>query len=245
MGARWPPSVPSATRTSVRAVERAKLQGLLSEGLSLEQIAAFVGKDASTVAYWVRKHGLRAVHAERHASKGGIPAETLADLTQDGLSTREIGTRLGLSQGTVRHWLRRHGLKTRHQRPGARKKRRRGEDPDKQVMICQRHGSTEFWLEDRGIYRCLKCRSEAVSRRRRRVKQMLVAEAGRKCALCGYDRHVGALQFHHLESSQKLFGLADRGATRSLDAARAEAEKCVLLCSNCHAEVEAAMVKLP
>lgn len=226
-------------------MERAALADYLSKGLSLEQIAALVGKDASTVGYWVRKHGLRAVHAERHAPKGGIPSETLAGLVEDGLSTREIGARLGLSQGTVKHWLRQHGLKTRHQRRGARKRGRRGEDSEKEVMICERHGSTDFWLEARGIYRCLKCRSEAVSRRRRHVKQMLVAEAGGKCALCGYDRHVGALQFHHLESSQKLFGLAARGATRSLDAARAEAEKCVLLCSNCHAEVEAAMVKLP
>ena len=77
------------------------------------------------------------------------------------------------------------------------------------------------------------------------MKEILVAEAGGRCAVCGYDRHVGALQFHHRESSSKMFGLAARGATRSLDAARAEAEKCVLLCSNCHAEVEAAMVKLP
>jgi hypothetical protein len=33
--------------------------------------------------------------------------------------------------------------------------------------------------------------------------------------------------------------------TRALDAARAEARKCVLLCSNCHAEVEAGAVQLP
>ncbi len=226
-------------------MDQAGLEALLLKGLSLEQIATIVGKDASTVGYWVRKHGLRAVHAERHAAKGGIAAETLAALVEEGLSTRQIGARLGRSQGTVKHWLRQHGLKTRHQRPAARKKGRRGQDADREIMTCQRHGETEFWLEGRGIYRCLKCRSEAVSRRRRRVKEVLVAEAGGQCALCGYARHIGALQFHHRESSEKLFGLASRGATRSLGAARAEAKKCILLCSNCHAEVEAAMVKLP
>ena len=37
---------------------------------------------------------------------------------------------------------------------------------------------------------------------------------------------------------------AARGVTRSLAAARAEAAKCVLLCANCHAEVEAGVKRL-
>jgi hypothetical protein len=71
-----------------------------------------------------------------------------------------------------------------------------------------------------------------------------VREAGGRCHLCGYDRWVGALQFHHLHGEHKEFGLADRGLTRSLEAVRAEASKCVLLCANCHSEVEAGMVKV-
>lgn len=57
--------------------------------------------------------------------------------------------------------------------------------------------------------------------------------------LCGYDRCVGALHFHHLDPREKRFQLSFAGLTRSIDAMRAEARKCVLLCSNCHAEVEA------
>jgi hypothetical protein len=110
-------------------------------------------------------------------------------------------------------------------------------------MSCGRHGVTEFWLERRGIYRCLRCRSEAVSRHRRRLKERLVAEAGGCCSRCGYDRYIGALQFHHRDGEVKEFGLGARGFTRSLDAARAEAAKCVLLCANCHSEVEAGIVK--
>jgi hypothetical protein len=111
-------------------------------------------------------------------------------------------------------------------------------------MECGRHGLTEFWLEARGIYRCLQCRSEAVARRRRRLKEILVAEAGGVCSVCGYGRHIGALQFHHRPGEVKEFGLADRGFTRSLQAVRAEAKKCVLLCANCHFEVEAGIVTL-
>ena len=73
---------------------------------------------------------------------------------------------------------------------------------------------------------------------RRRTKRKLVEEAGGRCALCGYSRCMAALQFHHLDPSQKEFSLSVRGITRSIEKLRAEAAKCVLLCSNCHAEVE-------
>lgn len=90
-----------------------------------------------------------------------------------------------------------------------------------------------------GSFRCPRCVSERVSRRRRRLKEILVAEAGGACVACGYDRYIGALQFHHLDRREKRFQLAGRGLTRALSTLRREAEKCVLLCANCHAEVEA------
>jgi hypothetical protein len=47
-----------------------------------------------------------------------------------------------------------------------------------------------------------------------------------------------ALHFHHLDPAEKRLELNARGVALSLDTLRAEARKCVLLCSNCHAEVE-------
>ena len=76
------------------------------------------------------------------------------------------------------------------------------------------------------------------------MKQLLVEEAGGRCGLCGYDRYVGALQFHHVDPAEKSFQLGQSGLTRSIDAMREEAAKCVLLCSNCHAEVEGGVAKL-
>lgn len=78
-----------------------------------------------------------------------------------------------------------------------------------------------------------------MTRRRRRIKQQLVEEAGGRCAICGYARSPAALVFHHLDPTQKRFHLARNGYTRSLARAREEAGKCLLLCANCHAEVEA------
>jgi hypothetical protein len=81
-----------------------------------------------------------------------------------------------------------------------------------------------------------------VAARRRRLKAILVAEAGGGCTRCGYDRCVSALQFHHRDPAQKAFQLGSGGLTRSLERLRKEAGKCVLLCANCHAEVEAGFV---
>ena len=63
--------------------------------------------------------------------------------------------------------------------------------------------------------------------------------------ICGYDRHLGALQFHHIDPGSKRSRISQTGMTLSLESMRAEARKCVLLCSNCHAEVEAGVVSLP
>jgi hypothetical protein len=72
-----------------------------------------------------------------------------------------------------------------------------------------------------------------------------VEGAGGCCAICGYARCLRALEFHHRDPAQKAFGVALHGVTRSLARARAEAAKCVLLCSNCHMEVEHGMTALP
>jgi hypothetical protein len=102
-------------------------------------------------------------------------------------------------------------------------------------MLCRRHGETEFILEGRGYYRCKKCRSERVAQRPRDVKAILVREAGGRCRRCGYDRCIGALQFHHLDPDHKESNIALCGVARSLKRMREEAKKCVLLCANCHA----------
>jgi hypothetical protein len=85
---------------------------------------------------------------------------------------------------------------------------------------------------------------ERVAARRRRAKEILVEEAGGACRACGYDIYIGALHFHHRDPALKRFAVSHAGTTGSLRAMREEARKCVLLCANCHAEVEAGLVRL-
>jgi hypothetical protein len=127
----------------------------------------------------------------------------------------------------------------------ANRKRESEDGRREMVSRCRRHGTTKFVREGRGYYRCKRCRVEATRRRRQVVKRILVDEAGGKCVLCGYSRCHRALEFHHLDPETKEFPLAHRGRTQSLAKLRAEASKCVLLCSNCHAEVEAGIATVP
>jgi hypothetical protein len=110
---------------------------------------------------------------------------------------------------------------------------------------CRHHGSSVFVIEPSGKVRCRRCRMQRVSERRRRNKWTLAEEAGGKCVRCGYDTFIGALQFHHLDRKEKSFGLAQNGSTMGLDALREEARKCILLCANCHSEVEHGRGDLP
>jgi Homeodomain-like domain len=183
----------------------------------------------------------------RYRARGGITRERLEALVAAGLSIAEIAHELDRSKGTVRHWLRKWRLQTVRAR--SRRRDAVGSDesarPASLVRICKVHGETVFFLEGRGYYRCGRCRAQSVSEHRRRMKAILVAEAGGRCVICGYDRHPRALEFHHRDPPAKEFGLALGGITVSLDALRRDAAKCVLLCSNCHAEVEDGLVRLP
>lgn len=118
--------------------------------------------------------------------------------------------------------------------------------PKNIMRECKTHGMTEYILESySNSYRCKKCRSLNVSNRRRKIKEILTKEAGGECSICGYNRCMAALQFHHLDASEKSFGIAAKGATRSLESLKEEAGKCILLCCRCHVEVEVGITNLP
>ena len=166
--------------------------------------------------------------------------EVLRELVEQDLTVRQIAERVDRSPTTVRYWLRLHGLETAR---AARRSRAAGQS--ELVRVCHRHGPTRHLRRREGGYRCTRCTSEGVTRWRRNIKRQLVEEAGGACVLCGYDRCLAALQFHHLDPSQKRFALSLKGAARAADELRKEAQKCVVVCANCHAEVEAGFTALP
>jgi hypothetical protein len=222
-------------------MDRSLLEEMLAEGLSLAAIGRRLGVHESTVAGQLWAHGLRAVNAEKHAARGGLTRERLEPLVDAGMSIAQIAAEVDRSKATVRHWLRRHGLRTWSPAGSRRKAESQAAlsaGMREATMACARHGETGFVIDGRGYYRCRKCRAEAVSRRRRKMKEILVEEAGGACSICGYSESPRALHFHHLDPTEKRFELNAKGVALALDTLRTEARKCLLLCSNCHAEVE-------
>ena len=82
--------------------------------------------------------------------------------------------------------------------------------------------------------------------RDRRWKAKAVAYKGGKCCICGYSKCAGALDFHHVDPKTKNSKLGAGYQLHKLRAAEkwAELDKCILVCSNCHAEIHAGMTSL-
>ncbi len=75
-------------------------------------------------------------------------------------------------------------------------------------------------------------------------KKILVNTFGGKCQICGYEKCMRALSFHHKDPKKKKLEISKFARNSKLTYAQiVELEKCVLLCANCHAEVHTGMHK--
>ena len=71
---------------------------------------------------------------------------------------------------------------------------------------------------------------------RRSMKKQAIKMLGGKCSICGYNRCVDALEFHHKDPKEKDFKIGS-GNTMSWKDYKAQALKCILVCSKCHKEI--------
>ncbi len=101
---------------------------------------------------------------------------------------------------------------------------------------CRSWYSREHYRRDKGPYL-------ARSRKRNKRQSALLREyvngikAGKPCMDCGVAYPFYVLDFDHREAASKSGNVGTMIAlSRSLDAVKAEIEKCDLVCSNCHRE---------
>ena len=78
---------------------------------------------------------------------------------------------------------------------------------------------------------------------RKRKKLELIEYKGSKCCICGYNKCVQALQFHHLDPKMKDFTISKKSF--SIEKLKKEVDKCILVCANCHSEIHANLVVWP
>lgn len=110
------------------------------------------------------------------------------------------------------------------------------------LFKCHNHGKTNHKFLSNGKNRpkrrvCIMCLRERQTKVRRTKKARLVQHAGGKCILCGYQKWLSSLDFHHLDPAEKSESLS-KLRNRDFNTCLAEVKKCVLLCRNCHGELE-------
>lgn len=109
-------------------------------------------------------------------------------------------------------------------------------------FICKKCGKPFIYRAGRHTNSkvCLYC-----CRRKYRDRNNAFIDSIKKsgCIICGYKQCSDALVFHHRDLNEKDFSIS-KGASKSLESVKAEINKCIVICSNCHAEVHAGLIKL-
>jgi len=166
--------------------------------------------------------------------------ELLIQFVNQNLSANTIAKRLNLSLSTVRYWLKKHNLKTNFVTFRNRIKRIEAQTGNKTCPSCKLNKDVSlFYLRknktDLSSY-CKQCFITRTLTKQKTFKNLCVEYKGGSCINCGYNKYVGALDFHHLDPSKKDFEISRLKSLKFDERIKQELDKCVLLCSNCHRE---------
>lgn len=165
--------------------------------------------------------------------------EKLKGYLAEGLSLVKISKKEGKSLGSIRYWMKVHGLKANFKSFKEEPFHKKAEikDGKKCCSKCKEWKNLEeFCSKGERIHGyCRPCLYSYQADRWRKRKKKAIELMGGKCNNCGYCRNYSALEFHHFDPSQKEFE-SDVGRHKSWDKFITELKKCVLLCSNCHRE---------
>jgi hypothetical protein len=144
-----------------------------------------------------------------------IKKDVLIQLVSQGLSSRKIAVHLSVCQATIKHWLKKYGLKTQHNGPGHIYN-------VAQCIVCGRSTKSQRKL----------CPTHYQRLRRYRTKKRAVEILGGKCIKCGWSGRLAGYEFHHI-GGDKSFEIGNvRGKRWS--SIRKELAKCELWCATCH-----------
>ncbi|SOK58648.1 g371 [Yersinia phage fHe-Yen9-04] len=172
--------------------------------------------------------------------------EIVKSLAENGTNILEIAKCLGVCKNTARRILSNNNIKI------IKKKKPINKSPSKSLkknpqfikkeskflidggITCSKHNIKYIFNEKKKIYECKGCNVEYVNNHRRKKKQMTVDYKGGKCQVCGYNKCLAALDFHHINPLEKDFNISTKFI--SFEKMKSELDKCILLCSNCHRE---------
>jgi hypothetical protein len=165
--------------------------------------------------------------------------EFLIEKINSGLSLNQISKETGKGLTTVRYWAKKHNVEFPNKPFKEMGKKVYGET--RFCPRCKKDCDTSQFYSRRGkenssVY-CKQCTNMQTIDRQRKLKKEMVDYKGGKCERCGYDKYIGALEFHHLNPEEKDFTLSHLKIYSFNQVIIDELDKCMLLCSNCHREI--------
>lgn len=160
----------------------------------------------------------------------------ITQMVMEGLTLREMSDRVGKSKTSIRHWLLKYDLQT--------KIRKRKGLPPEGVKYCHRCTQTksvdEFYRRRNGLDTtpyCKPCSGHQAVDRQRVFKKQCIEYKGGQCEKCAYSKCDAAMEFHHIDPSKKDFSISSMKLTTFSENIKAELDKCILVCANCHREI--------
>lgn len=178
--------------------------------------------------------------------------EEIIKLKKLGLTHKQIREKLGCALSTITHHLKNVDVKYSNEELSDELKKgiREYYKTHTKKETAKKFGVSEATVVKYSDCKRIKFTSEEkvlknrerVRNRRKKVKEILVLYKGGKCIKCGYDKYIGALEFHHINPEEKDFSISNKGETRSIEVMKTEVDKCELVCSNCHKEIHAGIV---
>ena len=165
--------------------------------------------------------------------------QVLENYLSQGLSLKKITQLTGKSLTTVVYWKNKHGLRSSHKNFRVEGPKEYGEK--RFCPRCKKDCDTSNFYNRRGkknssVY-CKQCTTDQTLERARKIKSIMVEYKGGSCNRCGYNKSYSALEFHHLDPSQKDFTLSHLKHSKINDKIKKELDKCILVCANCHREI--------
>ena len=171
---------------------------------------------------------------------------TLKSFVDSKMSIREISKITNKGPTTIRYWLKKHNLKTEN------KSFKEGyvlnpilKIDGKPIQNCSKCScllteETGYWRENKKIWQsnCKKCHNNYNADRWKSNKKKAVEYKGGKCERCGYDKCIDALEFHHIDPTQKDKNYGNM-KLRKWEDQKKELDKCICVCANCHREIHA------
>lgn len=218
--------------------ESALREMYVDKGMKMEDIAAYY-----ECSPWVIRDRLNAYHIPIRAAGDYVRIDISRDelyerYVERGMTQAKIAEEFQCSPATIIKLMKQYGIEARVQSGGR-------VDPVLERAALARQCAWHHChnaLTERQRYFCsracgYKYRS---ARQHTEMKQQSVDYKGGKCSLCGYERCIDALTFHHV-TGQKEFGIAAHIHSQTWTVIQAELDKCILVCANCHSEIHAGL----